>query len=74
MVYLVKVEGTLAELREMFGKLERGADVVVVPLVTTHVPQSEFVSNTHSPILQYWCDLVHLSLKRVPSSAKRHES
>ena len=29
MVYLVKVEGTLAELREMFGKLERGADVVV---------------------------------------------
>ena len=28
-VYLVKVEGTLAELREMFGKLERGADVVV---------------------------------------------
>ena len=31
---MVKVEGTLAELREMFGKLERGAEVVVQEAMT----------------------------------------
>ena len=34
MVNLVKVEGTLAELREMFGRLERGAEVVVKEATT----------------------------------------
>ena len=31
---MVKVEGTLAELREMFGRLERGAEVVVQEATT----------------------------------------
>ena len=31
---MVKVEGTLAELRDMFGRLERGAEVVVKEATT----------------------------------------